>query len=195
MQQAVQPENMQGCGWSAVTRSDPTSDPALSHLPLFTFAPSAGVLRGPGPAQRAAAASGRHLAAPVWLAPPWQACGSGGCTSHELPPFQECGSHGHQVWQREWLRVSAGCGCLLVCLFWCAKWGVRLCACRLLGCLTAGRKGRCGANRAEPCLCGLCLLQVLLSASGTAKLADVGLSRLQNRTVMSDLSLMGTFAW
>jgi hypothetical protein len=44
-------------------------------------------------------------------------------------------------------------------------------------------------------LCGLCLLQVLLSASGTAKLADVGLSRLQNRTVMSDLSLMGTFAW
>ncbi|KAL4855424.1 Mitogen-activated protein kinase kinase kinase 9 [Chlorella vulgaris] len=36
---------------------------------------------------------------------------------------------------------------------------------------------------------------VLLSASGTAKLADVGLSRLQTKTVLSDLSLIGTFAW
>jgi serine/threonine protein kinase len=36
---------------------------------------------------------------------------------------------------------------------------------------------------------------VLLSACGTAKLADVGLSRMQTRTVMSDLSLVGTFAW
>ncbi len=39
------------------------------------------------------------------------------------------------------------------------------------------------------------VLQVLLSASGTAKLADVGLSRLQTKTVLSDLSLIGTFAW
>lgn len=38
-------------------------------------------------------------------------------------------------------------------------------------------------------------MQVLLSACGTAKLADVGLSRMQTRTVMSDISLVGTFAW
>jgi serine/threonine protein kinase len=36
---------------------------------------------------------------------------------------------------------------------------------------------------------------VLLSASGTAKIADVGLSRQQTKTVLSDLSMIGTFAW
>lgn len=39
-------------------------------------------------------------------------------------------------------------------------------------------------------------LQVLLTSSGTAKLADVGVSRLQTRTFLSDLpGMIGTFAW
>lgn len=36
---------------------------------------------------------------------------------------------------------------------------------------------------------------VLLTASGTAKLADVAFSRLQQGTFLSDLPLVGTFAW
>jgi hypothetical protein len=37
---------------------------------------------------------------------------------------------------------------------------------------------------------------VLLTASGAAKLADVGISRLQTHTYLSDLpGMIGTFAW
>ena len=38
-------------------------------------------------------------------------------------------------------------------------------------------------------------LQVLLTSSGAAKLGDVGLARLQTRTTLSDLPLIGTYAW
>jgi serine/threonine protein kinase len=36
---------------------------------------------------------------------------------------------------------------------------------------------------------------VLLTSGGTAKLADVGLARLQTGTYLSDVPLIGTFAW
>ena len=36
---------------------------------------------------------------------------------------------------------------------------------------------------------------VLLTASGTAKLGDVAFSRVQHNTYLSDLPLVGTFAW
>ena len=36
---------------------------------------------------------------------------------------------------------------------------------------------------------------ILLTSVGTAKLADVGVSRLREGTFLSDLPLVGTFAW
>ena len=36
---------------------------------------------------------------------------------------------------------------------------------------------------------------MLLTDRGAAKLADVGVSRLQTKTFLSDLPLVGTFAW
>lgn len=39
------------------------------------------------------------------------------------------------------------------------------------------------------------LLQVLLTAGGTAKLADVGLSKLLHQSEISLQGVVGTFAW
>ncbi len=36
---------------------------------------------------------------------------------------------------------------------------------------------------------------MLLTASGAAKLGDVGLSKRQDRTYLSDVSAVGTFDW
>ena len=36
---------------------------------------------------------------------------------------------------------------------------------------------------------------MLLSATGTAKLADVGVSRLQTHTFLSNVALVGSFDW
>lgn len=49
-------------------------------------------------------------------------------------------------------------------------------------------------NAARPCLAPQSS-NVMLTASGGAKLGDVGLSKRQNRTYLSDVGAVGTFDW